>query len=826
MSPNSAESSSSNATRRTPTAWLFLITASLLLGQVLAAAPFEIPAGGFFLTLFVGGFLSLLRSKRYLLLLLVSSLVFAVGYYRHRRLLFPEFRGDHIRSVMSDESQLYVEGILSQEPEKLPNRNRWWVRCERIWHPTGAQEIVGNIVLSVRRVAREWHYGDRIRAVIRPRLPRDSGNPAGFNYGTYLLRREVHATAFLESDEAVELVGKRTSFPRSVVESLRRRMRGYFEHHFSPQSSALMKALVVGDMGEVSKQMRSEFTGAGVNHVLSISGLHVAMLGLVVFWAVRWGCSFSLYLLLRWNLLKIATLCSFFAVVFYTALAGAMVPTVRSAIMIGVYELAVLLDREDEILASLAFAALLIAIVWPGVIIDISFQLSFVAVFFIAWGMRRVHGWFPAQPKAPLPQEQSWLKPKLRQIGFQLAVPILGTIGTGPLIAHYFGHLSLAGFLSNPVIVPLVGFIVVPLGLATGFLSLMLPHAASMLVWLTEWPLSLTVWLVTTFSHLPLAHIGVPAPNIVEVAALYLFIGSLLIVREHRYALFAVGIATLFLVADTGFWWRERWARKELRVTHLNVGNGDAALVELPGSKVLLIDAGGTPVGDFDTGEGIVAPFLRMRKIVKVDYLFVSHPRIDHYGGMRSIVNEFAASEFWSGSMRGRTLRFDDLEEALEKAKTKRLALSTADPCRVIDGVKICVLYAPHEGAPETSVVLRLEFGKARFLFAGDIDKRDERHLQAKGEDLSSAILKVPRHGSTSSNTADFIAAVRPKAAVISMAAPAGGARGREEVVQRYREVGAEVLRTDEDGAIIFETDGRRIRYYGHKSGKRGKIDL
>lgn len=821
-----AESAASDPARGAPTGWLFLITAALLLGQALANVPFDIPASVFLLAFLIALCASLLRPRRYLWLLLVSIPMLAVGYSRHRQLLLPDFGPEHIHSLMSDEEPLYIEGVLSQEPEKLANRSRWWLRCERIWQPTGAQEIVGNIVVSVHRVSREWQYGDRIRAVMQPRLPSDSGNPGGFNYKTYLLRRGVHATAFLESDGNVELVGRDPHVVRGFIESLRRRIRFYFERHMSPGNAALMKALVVGDMGEISKQMRYEFTAAGVNHVLSISGLHVAMLGVVVFWAVRWGCSFSQYLLLRWNLIKIATFCSFFAVVFYTALAGAMVPTVRSAIMIGVYELAVLLDREDEVLTSLTFAALLIAIVWPGVIADISFQLSFVAVFFIAWGMRRIYGCFPAQPKAQLPQEQSRLKLRLRQIGFQLAVPLLGTIGTGPLIAHYFGHLSLAGFLSNPVIVPLVGFIVVPLGLLTGFLSLILPQAASVLVWLTEWPLSLTVWLVAAFSHLPLAHIGVPAPNAVEVAVLYIFVLSLVMARESRYALLATIVATLFLVADGSFWWRERWARKELRVTHLNVGNGDAALVELPGSKVLLIDAGGRAIGDFDTGEGIVAPFLRTRKILGIDYLFVSHPRIDHYGGMRSILNEFAAKEFWSGTARGRTERFNDLEETLEKTKIKRVKLSSADPCRFIDAVKFCVLFAPHNGAEDTSVVLRLEFGNVAFLFAGDIDKRDERFLRARGEELRSTVLKVPRHGSTSANSPDFIAMVHPRVAVFSMAAPGARGRGTDEVAAGYRHVGAEILRTYEDGAIILETDGSTIRYQGYKSGKRGKIVL
>ena len=203
------------------------------------------------------------------------------------------------------------------------------------------------------------------------------------------------------------------------------------------------------------------------------------MLGLVVFVLIRYGMQFSTVLMLRANLFKVAAFFSFLAVLFYTALAGAMVPTVRSAIMIGVYQLAVLLDREEEVFASLTLAALLIALVWPGVVADISFQLSFLAVLFIVWGMRKFHEWLAPKRLDELPQERSWLTARLRQASMHLAVPLLATLGTGPLIAHYFGHLSLAGFVANPLVVPLVGFIVVPLGLMIGFFAVLAPKPHS-----------------------------------------------------------------------------------------------------------------------------------------------------------------------------------------------------------------------------------------------------------------------------------------------------------------------------------------------------------
>jgi len=825
MSFNNPAVNDSPAAIHHPSIWLIVITAGVLLGQAAAVVPQAIPLEVAFALALPLGLLVLPRTRRIGLLILAGAVAFSLGYTRHRQLLYPRFAPNHLRSVMQkQDSPLYLEGVLRQEPQKFPNRTRWLLSAERIWYPTGAEEITGNILVNIRGARKEWHYGDRIRFFVRPNIPRGNGNPGGFDYAGYLADREVYATGFLDNDGTVELVERAPDFVSGKIEALRREIRRFIDGHFSHDNGALLKALTVGDMGEIPKTMSADFTAAGVNHVLSISGLHVGMLGLVVFAIIRFGLGFNTTLLLRWNLLKIATFCSFFAVVFYTALAGAMVPTVRSAIMIGVYELAVLLDREEEVLTSLTLAALLIALVWPAVITDISFQLSFLAVFFIAWGMRKVQEWFPPRAKEELPQERSWWKQKLGKVGFELAVPVLATVGTAPLIAHYFGHLSLAGFLSNPVVVPLVGFVVVPLGLLIGFLALTFSAAASPLVWVMEHLLSLTIWLVHMLAQLPLANISVPSPDFLEVMGLYLLLLAALLIRTGRYAVAGLAVAIVLLAADGWYWWQERWNRKELRITHLDVGQGDAAVIEFPGSKVLIIDAGGAAVGDFDTGESIVGPFLRSRKILTADYLMVSHARIDHYGGMRSLIKEFAPAEFWAGPAKGKIGRFEDLEDALNETGPARTTLLREQPCRIVEAVKLCTLFPGRDDGDEHSVVLRLEFGRISLLFAGDIDNRDERALQTRAQELRSNVIKIPRHGSATASGEEFVAAVRPGLAILSSSGRGVGAAKQDQILDRYRSVGAEVLRTDEDGAIIIETDGSTLRYEGYKSGKRGAL--
>jgi competence protein ComEC len=238
----------------------------------------------------------------------------------------------------------------------------------------------------------------------------------------------------------------------------------------------------------------------------------------------------------------------------------------------------------------------------------------------------------------------------------------------------------------------------------------------------------------------------------------------------------------------------------------------------------LLIDAGGSASAEFDTGDFIVAPFLRSRKILKVDYLLVSHPRVDHYGGMKSIVEQFAPEEFWAGPSKGRTARYEGLEEAVDRAGVKKLYLSSRDPCRVIEQVKICVLYPAEDKTGDLSVVLRLSFGEVDLLFSGDIDAKDEAALLRTGADLSSAVIKVPRHGSATASAEEFVAAVKPKLAIFSVGQRNSFGLPRDEVLANYTAAGAEVLRTDRDGAITIETDGRAIRYRTYRRGTTGTL--
>ncbi|MCY4439336.1 MAG: ComEC/Rec2 family competence protein, partial [Deltaproteobacteria bacterium] len=345
---------------------------------------------------------------------------------------------------------------------------------------------------------------------------------AHFDYTAYLARREIYQVAYLHNDWEVRLVRRDGGGVRGWIETGRRRVGRVLERVFEPETGALLKALVVGDRGGLTPETRGRFVAVGMSHVLSISGLHVGMLSLAVWLLCRALAARSTWLLLRFPVHKLAALGSLAPVLLYTAVAGARIPTVRAAIMIGLYQLAVLSGRDASLFRSLALAAFIAALVWPGAVMEASFQLSFLAVLSIGGGIRIFRGtWFMQPPEAP---REGVLRRYRPAVVLSILVPVFATLGTGPVVAHHFGTLSLAGFIANPLLVPLVGFVIVPAGLLTGFLCLWGPAASTLLAGVVEPPARFFLWAVDFLAGLPMAAFSLPRPGWVMVGVSYLLI--------------------------------------------------------------------------------------------------------------------------------------------------------------------------------------------------------------------------------------------------------------------------------------------------------------
>jgi competence protein ComEC len=274
------------------------------------------------------------------------------------------------------------------------------------------------------------------------------------------------------------------------------------------------------------------------------------------------------------------------------------------------------------------------------------------------------------------------------------------------------------------------------------------------------------------------------------------------------------------LALDAGWWVHERLGRDTLRVTFLDVGQGDAAVVELPGGGVVVVDGGGFPASDFDTGAAIVVPFLHARKVLRLDAVAMTHAHPDHAAGLASVVDVFRPREFWWSGVPGDGRSWERLREALARNGTRERRLTAG--ARLPDaGGSIVVLHPP--AGPgwttlnDSSLTVRVGEPPDAVLLTGDIERRAEAALVARPDLLAAAVVKVAHHGSRTSSTPPFVTATAPRVAVISLGHDNRYAHPAPEVEARWRAAGACVLRTDVCGAIVATLEQGTVRAAGRR---------
>ena len=399
-------------------------------------------------------------------------------------------------------------------------------------------------------------------------------------------------------------------------------------------------------------------------------------------------------------------------------------------------------------------------------------------------------------------------------------VSIAAAIGTSPLVAYYFNRVSIISPVANLVTVPIIGFIIVPIGLLS---SILIPVSQTFSGWLisvNSHLLSLIIKFTALIASVPMASIRVVTPDILEVSLFYLLIASFIYRKESHLARRLL-IAALALMVAVGFFHvLKPGFQKDLKVTFLEVGQGESTLIEFPGGKRMLIDGGGFPDSDIDVGEMIIAPFLWHERIREIDYLVLSHPNSDHYGGLPFILRNFNVGEVWESGVEEGSEGYAEFKRTVREEGLRYKVVGDGEDIAVND-VTINVLNPPRGYMPKGdraanngSLVLKVSYGDTSFLFTGDIEKEAEYALLSKGDELKSTILKVPHHGSLTSSTVEFLNKVRPGKAVFSVGYNNRFGFPKEAVLKRYEYLGTDIYRTDRDGAITASTDGANTRFF------------
>jgi competence protein ComEC len=552
-----------------------------------------------------------------------------------------------------------------------------------------------------------------------------------------------------------------------------------------PVSGALLEGLLIGERRALPPGLVADFRAAGVLHVLAISGFNV---GLVA------GAAFFVLRLLRLPR-RLAAGGVLGALVVFVAVVGSQPSVLRATVMGGLGLVALLCARESPAWNALAGALLGLLALAPESLHDPGLQLSFAATA----GLLHLT---PAGVAALAP-----LLP--RPLAAGLAASLAAQLAVVPLAVLHWSQLSLAGVVSNLVVVPLAAALSV-LGVAALLLATVSDTLAH-LVFQCAWGLLLVLrWTVRAAASLPGAMVPVPAPPAAAVAAA---LGALVLwplARGRRGRVAAAALAAGAIVA-TAAGYR---ADGRLHVVALDVGQGEAILVRAPDGRALLVDTGPGGPGRLDRGERIVLPVLRRLGVRRLAALAVTHGDPDHAGGLASVLAGIGVDEVWVpvGSEGAAW------QAPIDDAGVPRRGLARGDR-RTLGPLAVTVLHPARDAEPgggrgaanRGSLALRLEWGEVALVLTGDAETPAEREWLAGDLPLGAALLKVGHHGSRHGTSAAFLDRVAPRLAVISAGARNPFGHPSPATLARLAAAGARIYRTDLDGAVEVESDGRRL---------------
>jgi competence protein ComEC len=548
--------------------------------------------------------------------------------------------------------------------------------------------------------------------------------------------------------------------------------------------------------------------------MLAVSGLHIGLIGWLVFSLSKGLLSFSYRLALKTDIRKIAAIITCFPVVAYTCFAGFEVSSQRAMVMGLAFLGSIVLGRERDVWSTLTLAALIVLALDPHAPFSISFQLSFCAVIGILWLGPAIYGKIPGCGNGDFRQKHI-LSGVYVYFGGLFAITLSATIFLLPVTSYYFHRISMVAIPANLIALPVLGVWILPLGFLAVICLPFSPFLSNIFLSLGAWGLDFMMGMIQFWADLPCAAFWVITPNILEIILFYGLVFCTFFVRRWKWAKLGILCLLSVMILDTLYWTYGSRFNPHLRVTYLDVGQGNSALIQFPGKERMLIDGGGFPRDHFDVGRMVVAPFLFKSKIRRIDYLVLSHPQADHMNGLRFIAANFNPKEFWCNGDRVEGRSFTELMRTLDSRNIKKLFPADLRGGREISGVKIELLHPLHNRKMaaqsydqamklnDNSLVLKLSYGGKSLLFPGDLERSGEEVVVSNVNSLlSSDILLVPHHGSEGSCSEPFLQMVSPQLCIISSGSGNYFGFPHRETPRRLKAVGCTTLRVDEVGAV------------------------
>ena len=686
--------------------------------------------------------------------------------------------------------------IRSGSTKNYPIRN---IKC------TGKEEKINSL--------REGMHVRLEGMLVLPELPR---NPGQFNRRIYESGKKIDF--YLENPTVLEVKEQRSGV-REVVEIWKTEMMNRCEKIYQDEEAGILEAMVCGETSELSGDIKELYQAAGISHVLVISGLHISLLALAVAGILR-RLGFPMPV---WVILSVGVLAG------YGILIGQPTTAVRALLMFFVLQGARLLGRSYDLLSALAFAGILMLLDNPDLILDGGCRLSFCAVIGV--------GWYVSEKNKIFRSIGEKEKRKNRGKGGKgsSAGAILENIRAGwylwlftlPVMLDTFYQVSVVGLLWNLVAIPLL-----PVIIASGGLGVVLAGWNIFLGSLAGSPaygmLQLYQEIGNISEKLPVGMWTPGQPSKPVIAGYYLVIFLLVLVekqlikREKRWKIFpGMELCSMLLLL---LLMAHPWQQRE-KITFLDVGQGDASLLQ-SGGQTLLLDGGST--SQKNVGTYVILPYIKQQGISCLEAVVLTHTDQDHINGVTEVLDEGK-----KGWLTVKNLMYPYWMEGTEQGKQlKKLAEEAGASCRkiragdrlTIGKAEAVVLYPKEQekiAEPNAgSLVLFWKWEGVRAMFTGDLPEEKERELL---QNLPACeILQVGHHGSATSTCREFLEQVQPSLAVISCAMKNRYGHPSPDTVDRLKKTGCEIRYTMKSGAITIRKRGREIlvtEYLEHVAG-------
>lgn len=746
-----------------PSCMLLLV---LLIGLVMLAA------GGIFFAPRYGWIADII-----LIALLVCAAMFACRTYVTFPTIDPVLEKRKTHLGMVDANPVYEEGacvftvhLVEEETNRaLPYRMK--VRAE-----------------SLRSAP---SYGDVVVLNGSVRIPSRARNPAGFDGRAYYRRKGIHYLMYTSGDGVHSVFNSILSpFRQFLLYPLKRSCVRSIEERLAKPYSSLLLGLTVGQRGDVSDEIRSVFSDAGIIHILAVSGLHVGILSFFFLMVLR-------SLRVRFS---VAIMISCIGIVLYALLVDLRAPVMRASLMFIFVMFGMLMQRRVLLVNIIACSALVLLLFRPEDIFDPGFQLSYAATFSIVIFHRRIVDLFPGRI-----QKKRLVK---RFLLLPFAVSLSAQMGTAPIVAFHFFRCSVIAPLSNVIMVPLV-FFAIPVGFLMVAGNVLHPLLGKIFAAPCWYSLHGILRISGLFASLPCSAIWVRRPGISFMVLYYAGIVVFLVPRGRRRM---VAVVLFVLIVLNVVVYARVWHafHPHMAVHFLDVGQGDGMVVELADQHVVVID-GGVRNAFVDYGESVILPFLRSKGIRRIHAVVVTHPDADHCGGLISLLENVEVGYLLVNGEQESSHLYQTLLDTAKRGGIPVYAVHRGEVMHV--GITpFYVLHPPQAShhyllsSNERSIVLKCGYGNTSFLLTGDYANR---FMPIPSWTLGSTVLKFPHHGAYLRDADAFLEQVGPVVSVFSVGERNRFGHPEPGNIRILKAMGTRIYRTDRCGAVTVRVTGR-----------------